>query len=180
MLYETAQQFSQAVRNELENNLIPFWLERSVDYEYGGFIGQMSNDGRIDPKAPKGLILNARVLWTFSALYRYKEDNQYLDMARRAYDYLEAYFWDRSHGGTFWQVDFQGHPLDDKKKIYGQAFYIYALAEYFQAFGGDPAIELARQVYDLIENNILRSVIGIGLLPGICDSVKRIWTRKSP
>jgi mannobiose 2-epimerase len=171
MLYETAQQFSQAVRNELENNLIPFWLERSVDYEYGGFIGQMSNDGRIDPKAPKGLILNARVLWTFSALYRYKEDNQYLDMARRAYDYLEAYFWDRSHGGTFWQVDFQGHPLDDKKKIYGQAFYIYALAEYFQAFGGDPAIELARQVYDLIENNSRDKTYG-----GYIEVCNRDWS----
>jgi len=56
MLYETIQQFSQAVRNELENNLVPFWLERSTDREYGGFIGQMSNDGTIYPKAPKGLI----------------------------------------------------------------------------------------------------------------------------
>jgi mannobiose 2-epimerase len=153
MLYETIQQFSQAVRNELENNLVPFWLEKSVDLEYGGFIGRMSNDGRIDPKAAKGLILNARVLWTFSALYRFNEDNRYLDMVRRAYDYLQTFFWDRSHGGAFWQVDFQGHPLDDKKKIYGQAFYIYALAEYYHAFGGDPVIEIARQVYDLIETN---------------------------
>jgi mannobiose 2-epimerase len=153
MLYETIQQFSQAVRNELENNLVPFWLEKSVDLEYGGFIGRMSNDGRIDPKAAKGLILNARVLWTFSALYRFNEDNRYLDMARRAYDYLQTIFWDSQHGGAFWQVDFQGHPLDDKKKIYGQAFYIYALAEYYHAFGGDPVIEIARQVYDLIETN---------------------------
>jgi mannobiose 2-epimerase len=152
-LYETIQQFGQAVKDEMENNLIPFWLEKSIDYEYGGFIGQMSNDGRIDHKAPKGLILNARILWTFSALYRFNKDNQYLEMARRAYDYLETYFWDRSHGGTFWQVDFQGHPLDDKKKIYGQAFYIYALAEYYQGFGSEPAIKLARQLYDLIETN---------------------------
>jgi mannobiose 2-epimerase len=167
MLYETIQQFSRAVRNELQNNLVPFWLERSVDSEYGGFIGQMSNNGTIDPRAPKGLILNARILWTFSALYRFNrdpisqnsakwepsKDNRCRDMARRAYDYLEAYFWDSRHGGTFWQVDFQGHPLNDKKKIYGQAFYIYALAEYFQAFEADPAIKLARQVYDLIETN---------------------------
>ena len=160
MLYETVQQFSQAVRNELENNLVPFWLERSVDSENGGFTGQMSNDGTIDPRAPKGLILNARILWTFSALYRFNKDNRYLDMARRAYDYLETYFWDRSQGGVFWQVDFQGHPLDNKKKIYGQAFYIYALAEYYQAFGSDPAIKLARQLYDLIETNSRDKIYG--------------------
>jgi mannobiose 2-epimerase len=171
MLYETIRQFSQAVRNELENNLVPFWLERSVDYEYGGFIGQMSNDGRIDPKAPKGLILNARILWTFSALYRYYEDNRYFDMAWRAYDYLETYFWDASRGGVFWQVDYKGHPLDDKKKIYGQAFYIYALAEYFQVFGDEPAIKLAGQLYDLIENNSRDKIYG-----GYIEVCNRDWS----
>jgi mannobiose 2-epimerase len=171
MLYETLQQFSQAVRDELQNNLIPFWLERSVDYEYGGFIGQMSNDGTIDSRAPKGLILNARILWTFSALYRFSEDNQYLEMARRAYDYLQTFFWDRLHGGTFWQVDFQGHPLDVKKKIYGQAFYVYALVEYYQAFGGEPAIKLAMQVYDLIENNSRDETYG-----GYIEVCNRDWS----
>jgi len=153
MLYETAQQFSQAVRDELQNNLIPFWLERSVDSEYGGFIGQMSNDGTVDPKSPKGLILNVRILWTFSALYRFNEDKRCRDMARRAYDYLETFFWDGQHGGVFWQVDFQGHPLDDKKKIYGQAFYVYALAEYCQAFKNESALQRAKQMFDLIETN---------------------------
>jgi mannobiose 2-epimerase len=171
MLYETIQQFSQAVKNELQNNLIPFWLERSVDSQSGGFIGQMSNDGRIDPKAPKGLILNARILWTFSALYRYNEDSRYLDMARRAYDYLKTYFWDRLHGGVFWQVDYQGHPLDDKKKIYGQAFFIYALAEYFQAFGDELAIEPAGQLYDLIENNSRDKTYG-----GYIEVCNRDWS----
>jgi len=171
MLYKTIQQFSQAVRNELENNLVPFWLERSVDSEHGGFIGQMSNDGTIDPKAPKGLILNARILWTFSALYRSSKDNRYLEMARRAYDYLQTHFWDHSHGGVFWQVDFQGHPLDDKKKIYGQAFYIYALAEYYQAFNIDQALQIAKQLFELIENNSRDKIYG-----GYIEACNRNWS----
>jgi len=171
MLYETIQQFSQAVRNEMENNLIPFWLEKSIDCEYGGFIGQMSNDGTIDPRAAKGLILNARILWAFSALYRYNEDNRYLDMARRAYDYLQTFFWDRLHGGAFWQVDFTGNPLDDKKKIYGQAFYIYALAEYVQAIGSEPSIKVARRVYELIETNSRDKTYG-----GYIEVCNRDWS----
>lgn len=153
MPYKTIQQFSQTIKDELENNLIPFWLERSVDSEYGGFIGQMSNDGKIDPKAPKGLILNTRLLWTFSALYRFNKDNQCRDMARRAYDYLQTHFWDNQHGGAFWLVDFEGRLVDNKKKIYGQAFYIYALAEYYLAFHHDPALQLAKQLFNLIETN---------------------------
>jgi mannobiose 2-epimerase len=43
--------------------------------------------------------------------------------------------------------------LDDSKKIYGQAFYIYALAEYHQAFGGKAALERAIQLFDLIERH---------------------------
>ncbi|MGB2862940.1 MAG: AGE family epimerase/isomerase [Sedimentisphaerales bacterium] len=171
MLYETIQQFSQAVRNELEDNLVPFWLERSTDPEYGGFIGQMTNDGTIDPRASKGLILNARLLWTFSALYRFNEDNRCRDMAGRAYDYLEAYFWDRSHGGAFWQVDFKGHPIDDKKKIYGQAFYIYALAEYYRTFKNDPALQRARQMFDLIEMNSRDQAYG-----GYIEVCNRDWS----
>jgi mannobiose 2-epimerase len=153
ILYETIQQFSQAVKDELDNNLIPFWLEKSVDSEYGGFIGQMSNDGTIDTEAPKGLILNTRILWTFSALYRFNKDNRCRDMAGRAYDYLETHFWDNRHGGTFWLVDFEGRPLDDKKKIYGQAFYIYALAEYYLTFHNDSALQRAKQLFELIETN---------------------------
>ncbi|MHC4557325.1 MAG: AGE family epimerase/isomerase [Planctomycetota bacterium] len=147
------QQLSESVRHELENNLIPFWLERVVDPEHGGFIGQMSNDGRIDPTAPKGLILNTRLLWTFSALYRFNKDTRCRDMARRAYDYLETYFWDHPLGGAFWQVDFQRQLLDDKKKIYGQAFYIYALAEFYQAFENTTALERATEMFNLIETH---------------------------
>ena len=153
MSHEIMQKFSESVRHELEDNLIPFWFERVLDEENGGFIGRMYNDGTIDNKAAKGLILNARFLWTFSALYRFNKDSQCHNMARRAYDYLENYFMDHSCGGTFWQVDHQGKILDDKKKIYGQAFYIYALAEYYQAFGESSALQSAKQVFELIETN---------------------------
>ena len=151
MLSKTIQQFSAAVRDELENNLVPFWLEKAIDPEHGGFIGQMSNDGTIDSEAPKGLILNTRILWTFSALYRFNQDSRFRETAQLAYDYLEAYFWDTSFGGVFWLLDYKGHPLDNKKKIYGQAFYIYALAEHYQAFEDSSVLERAGGMFDLIE-----------------------------
>lgn len=171
MSSKTIQQFSAAVRDELENDLIPFWLERAIDPQHGGFIGQMSNDGTILPKAPKGLILNTRILWTFSALYRFYQDSRFREMAQLAYDFLEAYFWDTSFGGVFWLLDPRGHPLDNKKKIYGQAFYIYALAEYYQAFEESSAFERAGEMFDLIETHSRDRTYG-----GYIEVCNRDWS----
>ena len=151
MLPKSLQSFADAVRDELNEHLLPFWLDRVVDTAHGGFIGQMAYDSTIDPEAPKGLILNARLLWTFSAAYQFSNDPRCRDMAERASDYIEQHFWDSAHGGAFWLLDHRGNVLDDKKKIYGQAFCIYALAEQYQALGTGAALEHAQQLFHLIE-----------------------------
>jgi mannobiose 2-epimerase len=62
-------------------------------------------------------------------------------------------FWDTQHGGAFWRLDDAGRVMDDSKKIYGQAFYIYALSEYHRAFGALPALARAQEQFDLIERH---------------------------
>ncbi len=141
----------RAIASELEDNLLPFWRDRSPDHERGGFIGEMSSDGVVRADAARGLILNSRLLWTFSALYRELGDVRDLALARRAFDVLESAFRDRERGGYFWRVDADGRPLDRSKKIYGQAFCIYALSEFHRATGDPTALELARQTFVLID-----------------------------
>jgi mannan endo-1,4-beta-mannosidase len=143
----------QAIEGELRSNLLPFWRERSLDHVRGGFIAEMANDGTVRGDAAKGLVLNARLLWTFAALYRQLGDARDLELARRAHEYLEAKFRDREHGGYVWRVDPDGRALDRSKKVYGQAFCIYALSEYHLASGEREALEVARQVYELVERH---------------------------
>jgi mannobiose 2-epimerase len=66
------------VEAELNTDILPFWLKYTIDDEYGGFRGQVSNDLTIDPHAAKGLILNARILWTFSKAFSVYRDPVYL------------------------------------------------------------------------------------------------------
>jgi mannobiose 2-epimerase len=143
-------EFARRVRRELDANIIPFWVNRTID-ENGGFIGRMTNDGAVDEKAPKGLILNTRILWTFSALYAFDKKPEYLALAQRAYDYLMKHFWDNQNGGMYWTVDWQGRPLEDKKQIYGQGFAIYAISEYYRASGRKDVLDKARAIFDLLE-----------------------------
>lgn len=150
---EQLQSFGHSVKAELEGNLLPFWLANATDAAGEGFIGWMSKDGIIDPKAPKGLILNARLLWTFSAVYRFSREGLWRRLAQRAADYLAEGFWDAADGGAFWLVDCEGPVLDDKKKTYGQAFCIYALAEYYQAVGDQTSLQRACELFGLIETH---------------------------
>ena len=159
------------MRDELCGNIIPFWLTHVADDEHGGFIGEMSNDLVVDRQAHKGLILSARLLWTFSALYRFEPDPRYLDLARRAYDYLDQHFWDDRFGGAFWRVDHRGRMLDDKKKIYGQAFYLYALAEYYLAAEDATALARAQELFGLIEQYSHDAAHG-----GYFETCNRDWT----
>jgi len=144
---------TESVRKELTERLIPFWTTRVIDHEQGGFIGEMSFDGVIDPKAHKGLILNARLLWTYSALVAYNQDVACKDLALRAYQYLTKYFRDHVSGRYVWLVDHRGDCLDDLKKIYGQAFVIYALCEYHDALGDRHALDRAIELFELIEGH---------------------------
>ena len=122
------QGLRQKVETELLSDILPFWINNTIDYQYGGFRGQIANDLTIDPHAPKGVILNTRILWTFARAFSVYRDPVYLATARRAYEYLTRYFWDAEFGGVYWMLDFEGRPIDTKKRIYGQAFAVYALA----------------------------------------------------
>ena len=138
---------------ELRGDILPFWLKHTLDEDYGGFRGKISNDLTIHPRADKGLILNARILWTFSRVAQVYTEPVYGQTARRAYDYLMKFFWDQEYGGTFWQVDFEGHPVDSKKRTYGQAFTLYALAEYFRHSQDSECLNTAIRLYEFIEQN---------------------------
>jgi mannobiose 2-epimerase len=147
------EDFSGSVHNQLYEHILPFWTGPALDHEEGGWLGWMDNDSRIDRTKPKGLIVNSRILWTFSAVFRASPKKIYGEMAGRAYEVMTKRFWDSRHGGAFWRLTDDWRVLDDAKKIYGQAFCIYALAEYRQALGDESALVLAIQLFELVERH---------------------------
>ena len=68
-----AAQFKAELSSELEN-ILEYWKNFSVDEEYGGFVGQRDHENRLVKDASKGVILNTRLLWTFSAVGNFKAE----------------------------------------------------------------------------------------------------------
>ncbi|MDB5012404.1 MAG: N-acyl-D-glucosamine 2-epimerase, partial [Daejeonella sp.] len=122
------QEYKQDLKRELQN-ILYYWTDYTLDTENGGFVGKIGSDNIVDPASPKGSVLNARILWTFSAAYNQTPDSHVLDVAKRAYQYFRDHFIDHEYGGVYWTVNYDGKPLDDKKQIYAIAFAIYGLTE---------------------------------------------------
>jgi len=141
------------MEHELRNNILPFWMTHTIDRQNGGFYGEISNNLVVDRTAERSLVLCARLLWTYSAAYRFYREPDYLDMARHAYQYLTGPFHDQQYGGMFWRLDAQGQPVSPRKQTYGQAFAVYALSEYHQATGLPEPLGLAQVLFELIEQN---------------------------
>lgn len=138
-------------KNELITNILPFWMNRMQDDSFGGFYGQIDGEGQLHPKANKGAILNARILWTFSAAYRLLRDARYLAIAQRAFDYITRYFIDEEHGGVYWELDCRGNPVNMKKQTYAQGFMLYGFSEFYRATANPLAMELSKKFFGLIE-----------------------------
>jgi mannose/cellobiose epimerase-like protein (N-acyl-D-glucosamine 2-epimerase family)/predicted GH43/DUF377 family glycosyl hydrolase len=164
------------MRAELENDILPFWLPY-VDRDGGGFYGLVRNDRSFDERAPKGLVMHARFLWAYSAAYARYAKGEYLEAARAAYDFLRGGQRDAKSGGFWWIVDGgtapnAARPQIEVKMVYGQAFAIYALAEYYLASGDRGALDLALETYALLERVARDKEKG-----GYFEACDRDWTK---
>ena len=144
------QTLANEALTELTTNILPYWMHNMTD-PCGGFYGRRDGRGVLDLDAPKGLILNARILWSFSAAARVLGDQAYLETARRAAGEVMDKFCDAEYGGAYWSLDAAGRPLDTKKQFYAIAFAIYGLAEYYRAAGERKALDCAIELYRCID-----------------------------
>ena len=158
------------MQDVLENNILRFWLDKMQDDENGGFYGQMTGRGQLIKEADKGAILNARILWSFSAAYRVMGKKEYLEAATRAKEYFISHFIDHEYGGVFWSLDYKGQPKDTKKQFYAIGFAIYGLSEYARATGDHEALDYAIQLYENIEEHALDHVYN-----GYIEACTREW-----
>ena len=165
----TVAKLKQEIVQDLKGNILPFWASKSPDL-FDGFYGTVNFDGTPEADAPKGGILNARLIWTFSTAYRLLKDKQYLTLANRAQHYFLNHFIDTEYGGSFYMVNADGTPSDMKKDTYQNAFAIYGLSEHYRATGNWESLVAAISIYQKLIEHAYDSING-----GFIESFTRDW-----
>lgn len=138
--------FITELRQEYKDILV-YWQRHAPDPQNGGFYGRVGYDNQPDATAEKGVVLNARILWTFSAALRHTHHEEYRPTADQAFSYLQKHFLDPEHGGCYWSVSATGQPQNTIKSLYGQAFALYGLSEYARATQNSVALQLAKDQF---------------------------------
>ena len=173
---DLAAEYLPRLERILTENIVPFWYDRSLDREHGGYIISFGPDGELIEPVKKMIVSQARTVWLFSRLAcaRY-EPERHLKAARIGYEFLREKMWDHTHGGFYWQVDVTG---DEKvvpiKHLYGQAFGLYAISEYYLASGDDEALDFATRFLRLLDEKAYDREYG-----GYIEAFHADWTALS-
>lgn len=168
------QTVQEEIRRTLQEKIIPFWLNRSVD-KYGGYLTAFDGEGNFTGDGEKYITTQSRMLWGFSHLASYARSadrDAIAAAAHHGFRFLEEHFWDQEMGGFYWRVDRSGAVLDPAKLVYGQSFAIYALSEYYLQFHRQEALCLAEKTFERIQLYAADTRFG-----GYYENLERDWRR---
>jgi mannobiose 2-epimerase len=139
----------------LGSGVMDFWKAHGPDRKYGGIHGFHDRKGQPREEAPKGLVQQARHLWSFSTWYARREHSAPIKaVADSTYQFLIAHFLDHD-GEFFYQVSRDGSKVvEPKKQLYAESFAILGLATYGRIFGVPDAIQKALACFTSIDQRM--------------------------
>lgn len=152
-------------RDELLNNILPFWLENSQDREFGGYFTCLDREGKVYD-TDKFIWLQGRQVWLFSMMYnRVEKRKEWLDCAIQGAEFLKRYGHDGNHNWYF-SLTREGKPLVQPYNIFSYTFATMAFAQLSIATGSEEYATIAKKTFD----NIISKQ----------DNPKGIWNKSYP
>ncbi len=169
-----------ALKNEaihhLTKELLPFWMDRSKDDTYGGFITHFDKDGNDSGDDQKSLIAQTRTVFSFAQAHRAGwGEGSCKDFADHGVDFLLDKMWDKENEGFIWTTYRSGEPEIEKKIMYGLSFCMYSLSEYTLATGDPRGQKYAERVFELIKTHGLDIMYG-----GFFEMFEKNWDLCGP
>lgn len=147
---ELARQANRC-RQILKSSLVDFYLPACVDPVRGGYLESL-RDGKFAPTGERFLTQQGRQLWFFSTLAANGiEKPAALAAARSGFEFLERHMRDREHGGYFSKVSDSGEPIDTRKHVYLNSFFLYGMAAYYRATRDEAALTAAKDLFRVLD-----------------------------
>ncbi|NLF01109.1 MAG: N-acylglucosamine 2-epimerase [Anaerolineales bacterium] len=160
----------------LQDSLLPFWIERSPDPAFGGFLTYFDRYGQPTGETTKTFLMQIRMLYTMASAHRAGYGaGRCAELARMGADFLLKHYWDDEYEGWSWIADRTGAPQVRAKIGYGQCFAMYAFAEYFLATGDPRGREAAERSYAAVSKHMADTLHG-----GYYEIMQPDWQPERP
>ena len=138
-------------KDELFNNVLPFWESHSRDDLYGGYFTCLDRQGKVFD-TDKFVWLQGRQIWLFCSLYNNVEKRaEWLDMALHGANFLNKYGHDKD-GNWYFSLNREGKPLIQPYNIFSDCFATMAYGQLYKATGNEDHALIAKTTFE----NILR------------------------
>ena len=136
-------------KSELLDSVMPFWVGKSQDKEYGGYFSCLDNAGNVYD-TDKFVWMQGREVWMFSMLYnKVERRKEWLDAAVQGGEFLKKY----GHDGNFnWYFSLtrDGKPLVEPYNIFSYTFATMAFGQLSIATGNKEYEKIAKRTFDII------------------------------
>lgn len=144
---------AEQYKSELLDKVVPFWLDKSQDHEFGGYFTCLDRDGSVYD-TDKFIWLQGREVWMFAKLYNEVEHKQeWLDCAVQGAEFLKKY----GHDGQlnwYFALDREGQPLVEPYNIFSYTFAVIAFGQLAIATGNKEYEEIARKTFDIVLSRV--------------------------
>ena len=159
------KQLAQQYKYELLDRVMPFWMEKSIDKEFGGYFTCLERDGEVFD-TDKFIWLQGREVWMLSTLYNKVEKRQeWLDAAIQGAEFLKKY----GHDGNlnwYFALDREGNPLVEPYNIFSYTFAVIAFGQLSIATGNQEYADIAKKTFDIVLSKV--------------DNPKGRWSKAAP
>jgi len=128
-------------------------MNRGADYEYGGVLSSMQEDGTLI-STDKYTWSQARFVWTLSALYnRFDRRPEFLELARKTIDFLLQHARDEQ-GRFVYRTSREGRCLEGATSIYADCFMVYGISEYCRAAPDAALLATAVDIFHRVSRRV--------------------------
>lgn len=156
---EYLSQWAHRYKDDLTNNIMPFWMKYGLDKKHGGVYTCVNRDGSL-MDTTKSVWFQGRFAFIAAFAYNHIEKNQaWLDAAKSCIDFINNHCTNQQ-GRMYFEVTQEGTPLRMRRYLFSECFATIAMAEYAIASGNKQYAEKALQIF----YNILHYANTPGLL----------------
>lgn len=136
-------------KDQLLNDVVPFWFPRAYDEKFGGLLHCFGADGTV-VDTDKSVWAQGRMAWMLLTMYlSVKRNPDWLKWAESALKFLEDHCVDPSDGRMYFHVEQDGTPIRKRRYAYSESFAAIAFAAHAKATGNKDSEAKARHWFDL-------------------------------